>query len=300
MIEKQILEKYGLKPRAYYKKKSAIIIDTKDHRLVLKKKSNNTSETFKYLKSRNYNYFPNRYDDFNDNYEIWEYQEDYKIPDEEKIKDLVNMLSLLHLKTTNYKKITEDDVTEKYENIKSQIEDLKEYYEYLHQRIEKDIYMSPSGYHLIRNISKIYALLIFCDENNDNWYELAKKELKEREVLIYNNVDLNHLITNERNYLISWDKAKKSSPIDELVALYKKYYNQYDFETLFKQYEHSYPLTQEEKILFFLLISLPEKIEFTEDEYENTKAVNTLLSYIYKTDAFISPYYNSKDQVKQK
>lgn len=295
MIEKEILEKYGLKPRAYYKKKSAIIIDTNNNKLVLKRKTNNTTETFKYLKSRNYNYFPSRYDDINDNYEIWEYQEDYKIPEEEKIKDLVNMLSLLHLKTTNYKKVTEDSITEKYENIKSKITELKEYYSYLHQEIEKEIYMSPSGYHLIRNISKIYSLLIFCNDNVDNWYELAKKQLKEREVLIYNNIDLNHLITNERNYLISWDKAKKSSPIEELVALYKKYYNKYDFETLFKQYEHSYPLTKEEKILFFLLISLPDKIEFTEDEYENTKLVNNLLSYIYKTDTFISPYYNSQN-----
>ena len=52
-----------------------------------------------------------------------------------------------------------------------------------------------------------------------------------------------------------------------------------------------YPLHEDELKLLFILISIPKKVEFTNDEYENCKRVDELLSYIVKTEKIISPYY---------
>ena len=39
------------------------------------------------------------------------------------------------------------------------------------------------------------------------------------------------------------------------------------------------------------MITLPQKIEFTNYEYDNTEKVNRLLRYIYKTEQLVRPYY---------
>ena len=43
--------------------------------------------------------------------------------------------------------------------------------------------------------------------------------------------------------------------------------------------------------LFFILISIPDKIEFTNNEFDNCKRVDKMLDYLYKTDNIVSPYY---------
>ena len=39
------------------------------------------------------------------------------------------------------------------------------------------------------------------------------------------------------------------------------------------------------------MISLPREIVLKDNEYDNTKEVNKLLTYIYKTEKLIRPYY---------
>ena len=54
--------------------------------------------------------------------------------------------------------------------------------------------------------------------------------------------------------------------MSELYKLYKRHALDFNFENLLKTYEKNYPLLEEERNLFFILISLPEKIEFSGDE----------------------------------
>ena len=58
-------------------------------------------------------------------------------------------------------------------------------------------------------------------------------------------------------------------------------------------------MLEEEKILFFILISLPDKILLNNNEYENTKLVSRQIDILYKTEKLISEYY-SKDKQKDK
>lgn len=294
--DKNILKKYNIKPFGYTKKNNAVIIDTKEQKYVLKKRIKNNKDLFNYLKSRSFDYFPYTYnDDVDDTYDIYQYYENINLPVHEKTTDLINLVSLLHSKTTHYKDIDIDDYKIIYENIAKRLDYLVSYYSDIFDLIDTEVYMSPSNYLLARNISKINSLLNFCNNELDEWYELIKDKDKERVSLIHNNLELDHLIRNDNaSYLISWDRAKMDMPIYDLYNFYKKNSKDINFDEALSIYESRYPLSLEEKKLLFLLISIPEKIDFSNDEYENTKKVDELLMYIYKTDKIISPYYPKK------
>lgn len=166
-----------------------------------------------------------------------------------------------------------------------------EYYNNINDLIDNEIYMSPSKYLLVRNISKIYSALSFCREELENWYELVKNNPKQRVSYIHNNLELDHLLRNDNPYLISWDKARIDLPIYDIYNLYRRYYKKMDFDILLNHYSKRYPLKEEELKLLFIKISIPEKIDFSLSEFDNTKKVKDLLYYINRGDNLIRPYY---------
>lgn len=290
----EILKKYDLKPRSYKKNNKVIQISTQNGKYCIKHKNKNNKYIYDYLKSRNFNYLPKIINEENEEYEITEYIESYNIPDEQKIIDLINLVSLLHNKTTHYKESTEDDYKEIYEDVKNNIEYLYSYYNDIISIIDTKIYMSPSEYLLARNISKIFKSLNYASNEIEKWYELVKEKNKKRLVVLHNNLELNHFITNEKDYLISWNKSRIGIPIFDIYKLYNKHGLEFDFAELFKKYEKNYPLYEDERKLFFILISLPQKIELSNNEYENTKKISRAIDIIYKTERFILPYYSNK------
>ena len=208
--------------------------------------------------------------------------------------DLINLVSLLHNKTTHFKEITEDNYKEIYEDINNNIEHLHSYYEDLITMIETKVYMSPCEYLIARNITKIFETLYFSKKELDNWYDLVKEKTKQRLVVLHNNLELEHFLTNEKKYLISWDKSKIGMPLFDIYKLYKKHALEFEFSEILKLYEKNYPLLEEEKRLLFILISIPQKLELNKSEYENTKEAGKLMDYLYKTEKLISPYYSDK------
>ena len=299
MIEdKSLLKKYNIVPLGYEKVKKAIIITTKDKKYVLKKREKEFEETYNYLKSRNFHNLPEVYNlNENDLYDIYEYLDNYHLSKEERAHDLILLTSNLHLKTTYYRNVDTDDYKKVYEELDQKIEYLTIYYKELNDLIDNDIYMAPSYYLLARNMTKIHSLLYFCKEQLDEWYNLIKDEKKERVALVHNNLSLDHLLRNEDSFLISWDKAKMNNPIYDMFYFYKNNYKELEFQYLLSLYESKYSYLESERKLLFILISLPDKISFTIDEYENVKLVNDLLFYVYKTDYLISPYY-AKEEAK--
>ena len=85
------------------------ILDTNRGTLVLKKKDNNINltNTFNYLESRAFNNYAKRVFE-NNNYDVYEYINGYNEPNEQKILDLINLLTILHYKTTFYKEVDID------------------------------------------------------------------------------------------------------------------------------------------------------------------------------------------------
>ncbi len=282
------------KPNGYKKIKNVILIKTKDNKMIIKKKQN-TNNIYDYLNSRSFRYYPKIINE-NENYRITEYIEEVKMPLEQKMIDMINLVSLLHSKTSFYKEVDEADYKKIYEDITGNIEYLGSYYMDLITIIESKVYMSPSEYLIARNISKINSSLNYAKIELEKWLEKLETKKKQRFVVLHNNLELDHYIRGNNSYLISWDKSKIDIPIFDLYKLYKKYALTFDFESILKEYEKIYPLLKEEKMLLFILIALPDKIEFTDNEYENTCLVSKKIDIIYKTEKLIEEYSKEKKE----
>lgn len=293
-----LLREYSIKPHRYTKEGKVIIIDSDDKKFVIKERFNKDLKIYNYLASRNFNYYPHTINSNSDDYQIMEYIEEYDIPNEQKIIDLIDLVSLLHNKTTHFKETTEDDYKEIYEDISNNIIYLNSYYNDLINIIDTKVYPSPSEYLLARNISKVFASLKFAENELKEWYEIVKNINKKRLVVLHNNLDLSHFLRNNNSYLISWDKSKIDIPIFDIYKLYKKVGLDYEFTEILKRYEKGYPLLKEEKKLLFILMALPDRVEFDNNEYENTRKVSKMIDLVYKTEMIISPYYSKERETK--
>ena len=107
---------------------------------------------------------------------------------------------------------------------------------------------------------------------------------------------MDHYLKSDQDYLISWEKSKIDSPVLDLVHFYQKEYFDVEFQTLFQKYQEKFPWNSEEKKLFFILISLPKKMDFSGSEFQNCKNVRDSLDYLFKTESLVRPYYTIEEQ----
>jgi hypothetical protein len=285
------------KPYRYTIKGNVVILNTSMGDFVVKEKSDVDIKTlYQYLSSRSFNNYPLLVDDNRNNVNVYEYLDSVEMPSEQKAIDLIDLISNLHNKTSFYKSVTEDTFKEIYENIKSNIDYLKNYYDNLYENIKKEIYMSPSSYYLIRNISKIFASLEFCQSELDKWLLEVKNQTKKRVCLIHNHVNLEHYIKKDKEYLISWEKSRIDSPILDLVEFYESDYFNITFDVLLERYFEKVGISDDEKKLFFILISLPKKIEFKLTEFESCKVIRNAMDYLFITEKLVRPYYTIEQE----
>lgn len=292
----EFLKKYNIVPKSYQKNGKATIVNTKNGKYVIKNKNRDNNDILKYLLSRNFDYFPKLLSNSADDYELIEYVEDIDMPEEQKMMDMIDLIALLHSKTTYYKEVDIDDFDKIYDDINNNIAYLYNYYNDIMTIIENKIIYSPSENLLARNISIIFDTLNFENNLLNKWQEIVKEKRKQRYVVIHNNLDIDHFLKNQNNYLISWDKSKIDLPIYDLYKLYKKNNLKYDFETLLKRYERIYPLLEEEKLLFHILILLPDKIEFNNNEFEMCQKISDAIDNLYKTKDYVLPYYSENSK----
>lgn len=287
---KPLIQNYFDSNYRYTKNRNSIIIQDKDKSYVFKKSTQpNIKEIFKYLKSRDFHYMPEIIDE-NRGYYVSEYVEDIPIPNEQKALDLMYLLSLLHNKTTYFVSLDIDECKEIYESTIQQIEDVASHYTYIINRIEDNLDMSPSEYMLARNSSKIFQSLGYARQEIDRWFDLVKEKRKKRMVFNHNQLNVDHLLQNNQMYLISWDRSSFGSPIMDFYRFYRKNYHIYDFNNLFRVYDSKYPLLEDEKTLLFALLSIPDKIQFQDNEFANTRNITKIIHYIQLTEELITPY----------
>ncbi len=286
---RKIASEYNIPINKITIKNNTRIIDDK---IVLKKKKNNDlNNVYKYLKSRSFDYFPEPIT-IDNLYEVYPFLEDTYEPSEQKATDIMHLLGLLHSKTTFYREIDIDKNKEIYENISDELEYLNNFYNDLITMIEKEVYMSPSGYLIARNINIIFGSIYYAKHNLEEWYKKIDNNKNERVVNVHNNISLDHYIKNEKPYLISWNKSRIDSPIYDLLSFYKNHYLDFDFDDLFHLYEKSYPLKEDERLLLFTYMAIPYKIEIISDEYEMCIKINKMIEYLYKTSNLIMNYHS--------
>ena len=286
---RKIASEYNIPINKITIKNNTRIIDDK---IVLKKKKNNDlNNVYKYLQSRSFDYFPEPIT-IDNLYEVYPFLEDTYEPSEQKATDIMHLLGLLHSKTTFYREIDIDKNKEIYENISDELEYLNNFYNDLITMIEKEVYMSPSGYLIARNINIIFGSIYYAKHNLEEWYKKIDNNKNERVVNIHNNISLDHYIKNEKPYLISWNKSRIDSPIYDLLSFYKNHYLDFDFDDLFHFYESGYPLKEDERLLLFTYMAIPYKIEIISDEYEMCIKINKMIEYLYKTSNLIMNYHS--------
>lgn len=284
---REILAKYDIPINKITILSNAKIVD--DKIVVKERKNEDIDKTYSYLKSRSFDYFPEPIAMF-DKYELYPYIDSGYEPKEQKAMDLMYLLSLLHSKTTFYREVDIDRNKEIYENIVNDLDYLNNYYSDLITSIEKEVYMAPSSYLIARNINIIFESIYYSRNMIESWYKKIENNKNERVVNIHNNITLDHYIKSEKPYLISWNKSRIDSPIYDLLSFYKNHYLELDFDDLFNYYESSYPLKEEEKLLLFSYMSIPDKIELENDEYKMCIKINKMIDYLYKTSNLIMNY----------
>ncbi len=288
---KRIIEKY--KPLKYTIKGKTVNLFSTAGDYVVKPTKKNIKELFNYLSSRNFTSFPKIVEQ-NDDYITYEYVESLDTPKEQQLLDLVLVVSKLHNKTAYFKEVTEDKYTEIYDNIKSNILFLKDYYSKMYDEAFTEIYSSPSNYYFLLNYSLINNDLTFVENELDEWFNLVKEANKQRVCLVHNNLSLDHFVKGMDSYLLSWDKYSFDTPVIDIVNLYKNEYLTCDFSGILKEYLKNFKLSKDEEKLLFILLSLPDEIHKEMSEFNNTCNVVLVVDYIKRTEKLIRPYYTEK------
>ncbi len=269
------------------KKGKCTIVEVDNKKYAIKNKTTDINKTYEYLESIKFDHYPKIILE-NDKYDVYEYIETVSEPIEQKAYDMIDLMSLLHSKTTYYKEMDIDEYKELFERIMQKIVDTTTYYNNLIDSIERHMFMSPSEYLIARNISKILEVLESSRQKIIKWYDVVKMNNRKRIVTLYNNMDLDHILRNSNLYLTSWEKSVQGSPVLDLYNFYKKNYLISDFSQLFKKYQNKYPLEESEKLLFYILISIPDELKLTFNEYENCKRAKTIIDYLYKSEVLIN------------
>ena len=249
---------------------------------VVKKRNDKVLELYNYLDEVGYDNYPRVIDSDEDSISS-EYINSKKNHELIKGTDFIKAVANLHNKTLTYKDVSKNKYKKIYDMLLSNIEYLKKFYENKIKIIEEEIYMSPSNYLLIRNYSIINESLNYSKNTLKKWFKLVQNKSKERVCVVHNNLSLDHYIKGDKDYLLSFDNYLVDTPVLDLYKFYIKEGINLDFISLIKEYNNSFTMLEEEKLLFNILISMPPKIENIKDEYLNSINIKDTFSYIYST-----------------
>lgn len=289
-----IIESHNLHPIAYEKRGKVLIIIEKNKKYVLKDNTSNY-DIYKYLMSRDFYYFPENLNNESDNYDLSLYLDNIVEKKEQKIEDYINVLALLHKKTSYDNEMDLDNIKEIFDQNEKKIIETRKYYEEMNDLIVQELFISPSKYLLLRNISVIYFLLDYAEQKNNDWF-LKRQENKKREIaLLHNNIDLDHLIINEEKYFINWDKAYFDSPIVELKNFYEEFYQNLSLASFLDKYQLIHKLKPLDLELLLIELSIPKIIPFTKDTYLDTINLNKEIKFLQRIYDYLL-----KDSLKNK
>lgn len=279
----------------YIIKNKSIIVENEYY---TKKVNKDLRSLFDYLEKRNFENFP-KILEINERNIKTEYIKEDEFLKEEKPSALMELVSLLHYKTSHYKDVSKNKYKEIYEKIDSNINFLMNYYNKMITEIERHIYFSPSEYLFARNFSIVLYSINYAKKTLDDWFDLVENKTKERVVIVHNNLKTEHILRSDKDYLINWDKYLVDTPV---LDIYKFYINEgitYDFLELYNIYNNTFKLLEEEKKLLFILMSLPKKIVLLDNEYQSTYNIKKILDSLYKTRKVIEELELEVDEAKE-
>ena len=269
------------------KSRNAIIGNVKIKKGIVYKKINNPKcgYLFDYLNTMNFNNIPSYR--FVDDYVTYDYIDDLSIKNDLKAKEIINLIALLHNKTSYTKDLDLNLINGLKDKYLNHVNYYINYFNHFYQNNIANNYYRPSTYLILRNYTLIKDYLNLTKDLIMKWYDNVINNNHIRLSIIHNNLSLSHFIHNQDNYLISWDHFRNDFPMVDLAIFYQKYYNQFDFSSLFTDYLKINPLTDDEMMLFKILLLL----NFTYDEeltqMNRLKNDTIFILYLNKTISLI-------------
>ena len=255
-----------------------LIITLKDNKKICRKKTSDTTSIQNYLDSKNFHNYINSF--YKDGIETREFIEEVNITSEDKLKELIYVISLLHTKTTHYKNYSLNDIKLFYERITEEILDIKKYYNDIVEKNDIYLFLKPSIRLLINKISLILISLDNSKYFLDKWYEIVKDKQRKRVVFNHNNLKISNFIVSDNSYLINYNNYLIDYPIYDLLSLYKNNYKTIDMTDLFYEYNNKYKLYEEEKYLLFSLLLKINKLNLDDIDIVNTRKINNMIDYL--------------------
>jgi spore coat protein YsxE len=260
------------------------------------------------------------YDEENSYYLMpWLEQTEQSAEDNDRYHKMFSTLALMHQKTQREEKIDEDMVKHHYEVITNRWEEERNGLEQFLTRCESRWYMSPFELQYVSHHHHVMRAHEFATKKMEEWYEAMKEKEKTRVSLIHGNLSSNHfLFDHQRNgYFISLENSSFSSPITDLVTFYTRTFQTYpvarnDRYEWFQEYQKTFPLQKEEKMLMLGYMAYPQKFINQVIRYVNSESSRderNELSYakqlqhshwlIRNTEYFITQLQSAEYQTEQ-
>ena len=190
-----------------------------------------------------------------DDYKLYPHIDNFEIEDDERGLDVIYLMSKLHNKTSYFKEVSLDEI--------------------------KD--MTPTEMYLLPNLSIIFISLDLANKYLEEWYEIMQNKKRIRISLIHNNLDLSHIIENDKPYLISWEHHKYDLPIYDFLHFYKEEFDKLDFIDLLNIYKNNVNASKEELFLLYVEMLMPQKLILNNSEIKNVYDLTKQNQYLIKS-----------------
>lgn len=263
--------------------------------VVKKKKRYDLDKVYQYLEDHEIHNYLRPYEILEQEV-VFPYMEPTLLTKEEKAEKLIYVLSLWQNKTTVYKKVDLDEVKKYYEEKKRHFDYLFSYYKDLQDVVETKVYMAPSEYLFIRNVSGIYLTLSYAKHLLEKWYEEMKKIKNMRYVYCHGKCELSHFFACGEGYFISLEKAHLGYVYEDFLCFYQKHFRELDMISLFHFYQHKYHYRKEERLQFMIELLSIEKIELYPSSFGKCQELVSFYEKIKLTSEFLL----EQDEVEKK
>ena len=218
---------------------------------------------------------------------IFPYIEKTSLSDDEISKRLVLNLAIWQNKTTTYRTINLDEVKEFYEAKKKEINYLYAYYHDLILQLESKVYYLPVEYLFLRNSSLINNQLNLANQLLEEWYSIVKNKERERLVYSHGKCSLDHFLPKDDGYFISLENAHLGRVTDDIEYLFRKNFSTIDLVTTYNLYQRKYPYSAEEKLLLFVKLAIPDKVNIYPSSLETNKSLLMFYDRLITFNRFI-------------
>lgn len=180
---------------------------------------------------------------------------------------MFSSLGKMHKRTQKDKKVDIDQLQVHYDNLTKRWSKEKEVLEKFVEKAEGKWYMSPYELSYCTYFHKILSAHQFANDRLDEWFKKMKETENTRIVMNHGSLSISHFLVNERGegVFINLENAQETTPIQDLTRYYKQSFKtfpiqQTDRNNWLKTYEKTFPLREEEKILFMSYMAYPTQI----------------------------------------